>query len=148
MRFDSVRALVTSTRLTLAIVFMGAAGAKLLMNQPAHSHSSRGFEGLLRSDWFGISVALVELSVACLLFSRRWRVGLDLSVLLAISFLGVLLSMEIQGIPLSSCGCFGSISVEATTHALLAYGIGCAALLGRRAGTEMSSNGRTASSPR
>ena len=122
-------ALITTTRVTLALVFVAAAAAKLLLGEDSHSHSGSGFEELLRSDWLRHCVSVVELSTACLLVSRSWRVGLDLSVLLAIGFLAVLLGLLLLDVPVSSCGCIGSIPIDLTTHALLAFGIGGAALL-------------------
>lgn len=70
----------------------------------------------------------MELLVAISLATGAWKWGLRATVVLAIAFLCVMLTLVLEGVPMSDCGCFGPLPLSPISHALLAAGLGLSAI--------------------
>ncbi|MBK9387018.1 MAG: hypothetical protein IPN34_19560 [Planctomycetes bacterium] len=117
------------SRLFLAAVLAVAGVLKLLTAQHSHPPEDMdlGWMAPLFEPSVVIASALVEIGLAIVLLSRAWRWGMLLTLVLALSFLGLLVALAQRGVGVEHCGCFGAARVQPGTHMLLLLGMAIAA---------------------
>ncbi len=125
-----MRVLQGATRGVIALLLSVSGILKLVNPEVADTHvlSKSPLLGAMFNVEVRVAVALVECVVAIMLLTRWWRIGMVSALSLTVLFLLFLLTLQLSGIPASSCGCMGSVPLDVHTHSLLLLGVGCASV--------------------
>ncbi len=104
-------------RLVLASVIGFAGVSKVIaLNSQAHVAEVPGWLFWSQLDVVKYGVGGVELAVAALLLLPRWLYGAWSSLGLGIVFFLYISALELYGVPVDECGCFGETRMGLATH--------------------------------
>ncbi|MEW6071593.1 MAG: MauE/DoxX family redox-associated membrane protein [Planctomycetota bacterium] len=75
-----------------------------------------------------VVAAVLELLLALLLISSRWRMGIRLATLVVAGLWALLLGLSLSGVDPGRCGCFGRLPVPGIWHFAFLAGLASIAL--------------------
>src|SRR5688572_19933745 len=106
-------------RAILAALFSYAAAAKLIALQRPSMVRVPASLYWTGDTWVQVAAIAVELSVAMLLLSRLWYLGLCAASGLSVAFTVLVLVLHHNRIDVASCGCLGSQQLPLLPHLAL-----------------------------
>ncbi len=114
--------------LALILLFSGVLKLVTMPSESATKVSSALLQQWTASRLFMVPLGLVEMTVGCgLLFSgmRIWRAS---AAVLCAALMTYAFVLDLSGVDLSDCGCFGIAAVGRESHLILLVGMGMMAL--------------------
>jgi uncharacterized membrane protein YphA (DoxX/SURF4 family) len=115
--------LVFARRLILAAVFAWAGVSKVVDPVAEPSSALPALVIVVRSLPVTIVVVFLEVGIAFLLLTPKWRIGIWLVISASLVFVLYLLALLSLGVEARECGCFGNRYLDFEQHLALNFGL-------------------------